>query len=183
MTRPTRSTRSTRPTRRPRSIATTAAALAAALSLGVAAPADAATHSVEELSFTNPAQRQLTEACGYDVSFTLTGSWNVVSFHDDSGALVREIRNLRFEALIEANGRAVRGWARGPEIRTFSPDGTELTYVELGVVGRHLKGGNVMQKVGRAVYQLDPETGELDLVFESAVGDDLALVCAGLDPV
>ena len=115
------------------------------------------------------------------MSFTLTGSWNVVSFHDDSGALVREIRNLRFEALIEANGRSVRG-GRGPEIRTFAPDGTELTYVELGVVGRHLKGGNVMQKVGRAVYELDPETGELDLAFESTLGEDPALVCEGLDP-
>lgn len=162
--------------------AMTAAALAAALNPGTATPAAAATHSVEQLTFTRPVHPQLTTACGYDVSFTLTGSWNVVSFHDRSGALVREIRNLRFRALIEANGRTVRGWARGPEIRTFASDGTELTYVELGVVGRHLTGGNVMQKVGRAVYELDPDTGELDLVFESARGDDLALVCEGLDP-
>lgn len=166
-----------------RRIAAAAAALAATtLTFAASAPAEAATRSVEELSFTNPAHPGFSAACGYDVSFTLTGTWNVVSFHDESGALVREIRVLRFEALIEANGRTVRGWARGPEMRTFSPDGTELSYVELGVVGRHLRGGNVMQKVGRAVHELNPETGELDLVFESAEGEDMALVCEGLDP-
>lgn len=160
----------------------TAAATAVAGLVLSAAPATAATRTLETFEFSNPAHPQFSAACGYDVSFTLTGTWNVVSFRDRSGTLVREIRNLRFDAVLEANGRTVRGWARGPEMRTFAADGTELTYVELGVVGRHLTGGNVMQKVGRAVYVLG-EDGEMTLVFEAHEGDDMALVCAGLDPL
>lgn len=150
--------------------------------LASTSPAGAATRSLVEGGFSTPAHPFLSEACGYEVSFTLSGTWNVVSFHDSSGALVREIRNLRFDAVLEANGRTVRGWARGPEMRTYAADGTELTYVELGVVGRHLKGGNVMQKVGRAVYVMG-EDGELVLDFEAHEGESMALVCEGLDPL
>jgi hypothetical protein len=153
-----------------------------ALAAGMATPAQAATHSVETFSFTTSAQPQLTRACGYPVAMTLHGSWNIVSFTDRAGDLVKQRRNFRFVAEFSANGVTIVGRSRGPELVEYHEDGTS-TMTVMGVVSRQVRGaGTVMQHAGRTVVELDADGEEIgDPVFQAGQFDDAGEVCVAFE--
>ena len=154
-----------------------AAALAAASAL-TAAPAQAAgpTHSVEELEFTIAEHPLFRAACGFPVEVHVWGSWNVVAWADAEGNLTKEIRNFRFRSTSTANGISVDGITMGPEVWTYSEDGSSEGRI-LGVVNRRVPGqGTVTLFAGYEVVVID---GDVDVVLSSAgQREDAALLCS-----
>ena len=153
------------------------AALAAA-SVLAAAPAQAAgpTHSVEELEFTIAAHPHFSAICGFPVELHVWGTWNVVAWTDEEGALTKEIRNFRFRSTSTANGISVDGITMGPEIWTYAGDGSSQGRI-LGVVNRRVPGqGTVTLFAGYEVVLID---GEVEVVLASAgQREDAALLCS-----
>jgi hypothetical protein len=162
--------------------AAAAAAATIALTSSVPAPASAATHSVETFSFSTPAQVQLSEVCGYPVAFRLDGSWNIVTFTDSEGDVLKQRRNYRFTATISANGVSITGRTRGPEVVEYHEDGTS-TMTVMNVVSRQIPGlGTVMQQAGRVVVELDENGDQIgDATFEAGQFDDPSEVCAAFE--
>ena len=153
----------------------------AALAGGTAAagaPAQAAgpTHSVEEMDFTITAHPYYSSVCGVPIELHVWGSFNVVTWTDDSGAVTKEIRNYRFQSTSTANGVSVRGRSIGPEIWTFNEDGTTEGRL-MGLVNRHVPGeGMVTVKAGYDVVLID---GDVEVVLASAgPREDVELMCS-----
>ena len=153
------------------------AALAAASAL-TAAPAQAAgpTHSVEELEFTIAAHPLFSEVCGFPVELHVWGTWNVVAWTDAEGEVTKEIRNFRFRSTSTANGVSVDGITMGPEVWTYSEDGSSEGRI-LGVVNRRVPGqGTVTLFAGYEVVVID---GDVEVVLTSAgQREDAALLCS-----
>ena len=157
--------------------ALTTAAVAAGTAL-VAAPAHAAdgpTHSVETVDFTIPKHPYYSEVCGFAIELHVWGSFNVVTWTDDAGNVTREIRNYRFGSTSTANGITVPGRTRGPELWTYSEDGSSQVQ-RVGVVNRRIPGeGTVTIFAGYEVVLAD---GEAEVVVSSAgQREDVALMC------
>jgi hypothetical protein len=155
-----------------------AAALAAASAL-TAAPAQAAagpTHSVETTEFTIAAHPRFSAVCGFPVELHVWGSWNVVAWTDENGDVTKEIRNFRFRSTSTANGISVDGITMGPEIWTYSEDGSSQGRI-LGVVNRRVPGqGTVTLFAGYEVVVID---GDVEIVLTSAgQREDAALLCS-----
>lgn len=158
------------------------AAGGALVALGQPAPALAGgQHHTETMSFHTDAQRQLTEACGFPVAMTLDGTWNVVTFTDDSGRTTKEIRNYRFRAVFSANGVSVRGQSSGPEVLEVHEDGSSTVTV-MGVVSRQVRGGGtVMQHAGRMVTEFDAAGQQVGEPLERGQFDDAEEVCSAFE--
>ena len=109
-----------------RTIATVLGAAAVAAASALAAPAHAAgpTHSVEDLEFTIAAHPHFSAVCGFPVELHVWGTWNVVAWADEDGDVTKEIRNFRFRSTSTANGVSVDGITMGPEIWSYSADGS-----------------------------------------------------------
>jgi len=153
------------------------AALAAGTAFA-AAPAQAAgpTHSVEEMDFTIPAHPYYSEVCGFPIELHVWGSFNIVTWTDDSGAVTKEIRTFRFQSTSTANGISIRGRSIGPEIRTLNDDGTSELRI-MGVVNRHVPGeGMVTMHAGYTLVFID---GDVEVEVDSAgPREDVALICS-----
>lgn len=162
--------------------AASTAVLAVAVASGTIAPAQAATHSVERFSFSTPQQGQLSTVCGYPVAMQLDGSWNIVTFTDPDGDVVKQRRNFRFTASFSANGVTIVGRSHGPEVVEHHEDGTS-TMTVMGVVSRQVRGqGTVMQHAGRLVVELDENGDEIgDPTFAAGQFDDASEVCAAFE--
>jgi hypothetical protein len=164
-------------TRRLIATALSTAALAAGTAL-VAAPAQAAaaTHTVEEMDFTIPAHPFYSEVCGFPIELHVWGSFNVVTWTDDSGAVTKEIRNFRFQSTSTANGVSIRGRSIGPEISTVNQDGSTSVQI-MGVVNRQIPGqGMVTMRTGYDLLFID---GDVEVLLDSAgPREDVALICS-----
>jgi hypothetical protein len=153
------------------------AALAAGTAF-VAAPAQAAgpTHSVEEMDFTISDHPYYSAVCGFPIELHVWGSFNVVTWTDDSGAVTKEIRTYRFQSTSTANGISIRGRSIGPEIWTHDADGTSEVRI-MGVVNRHVPGeGMVTMHAGYTLVFID---GDVEVELDSAgPREDVALICS-----
>lgn len=163
--------------RRTLAVTLTAAAVATASAL-TAAPAQAAgpTHSSESVDFTIAAHPYYSEVCGFPVELHVWGSWNVVTWTDAEGDLVKEIRTFRFRSTSTAKGITIDGATRGPEIWTVHEDGSS-TVQRVGVTNRRVPGqGTVTMFSG---YELKLVDGDVEVILaESGQREDVALMCS-----
>jgi hypothetical protein len=166
-----------------RSIAT-AVVTAGLLTCVGAGPALAAgpERTVEELEFVIEEHPYYSEVCGFPVRLHVWGEFRVLTWTDDAGNPVREMRLFKFRSTSSANGKSVKGRAMGPETAVFHPDGSATVHIR-GIVTRVVPGAGTVRLAWGSGITVWPADGGDDIVIEPTGGpESLQPLCDYLAP-
>jgi hypothetical protein len=166
-----------------RSIAT-AVVTAGLVASGCATSASAAPpeRAVEPLEFVIEEHPYFSEACGFPVRVHVWGEFRVLTWTDDAGNPVREMRLFKFRSTSSANGKSVKGRAMGPETAVFHPDGSATVHIR-GIVTRVVPGAGTVRLAWGSGITVWPADGGDDIVIEPTGGpESLQPLCDYLAP-
>lgn len=162
----------------------TTATLAAGLLAAGAVPAAAAgpERTVEPVEFTIEAHPYYSEACGFPVTVHVWGQFKVLTWTDEDGDPVREMRHFSFRSETSANGKTVRGLSMGPETVVYNADGSATVHVR-GIVNRTVPGAGTVRLAWGSGITVWPADGGPDIVVEPTGGpESLQPLCDYLAP-